>query len=132
MFGIGKAFKKAWKGTVGKLEDAVDPYKRAIVGAAIGGLVGGPLGAAVGGFSGYQMDVQGQQQQAMINAQLAAADKIAAAQQAAPTIQGMAAPTATAQEASVAEQNNATNKRKAFSFAKTARAGSVQRRNTLG
>jgi hypothetical protein len=78
------------------------------------------------------MDAQSQMQQDMINAQLAAADKIAAAQQSAPAIQGMNVPTATAQEASVAEQNEATAKRKAFSFAKTTRYGSVQRRNILG
>ena len=161
MFGIGKAFKKAWKGTFGKIEDAVKPAMPIIAGAALGALTGGIgfsaagigsglfsgiglgatgssalagalAGGAYGGLQGYGMYQQGKMQEAMINAQLAAADKIAAAQQAAPTIQGMAAPTATAQEASVAEQNNATTKRKAFSFAKTARAGSVQRRNTLG
>ncbi len=145
-FGIGKAFKKAWKGTFGKVEDAVKPYTPIIAGAALGALTGGLgfaaagltsttgaiLGGAAGTMQGLSTYQQGRQQDAMINAQLAAADKIAAAQQAAPTIQSAAIPTVTAQEAATAEMNEATSKRKAFSFANTRRMGSVQRRNTLG
>lgn len=131
-FGIGRTFKKAWKGTFGKLEDAVKPYVNTIAGAAIGAVVGGPVGLAIGAASGYSMDTQAKQQEAMINAQLAAADKIAAAQQVAPTIQSAAIPTVTAQEAATAEMNESTSKRKAFSFANTRRSGSVARRNTLG
>ena len=151
-FGIGRAFKKAWKGTFGKLEDAVKPYTPIIAGAALGALTGGlgfaasgltigslsagasgaVLGGAAGTLQGLSTYQQGRQQEAMINAQLAAADKIAAAQQVAPTIQSAAIPTVTAQEAATAEMNESTSKRKAFSFANTRRSGSVARRNTLG
>lgn len=131
-FGIGKAFKKGWKKTLGKVEDAVKPYVNTIAGATIGALVGGPVGFAIGATAGYSMDSQAKHQEDMINAQLAAADKIAAAQQAAPTIQSAAIPTVSTQQAATAEMNEATSKRKAFSFANTRRMGSVARRNTLG
>ena len=152
-FGIGKAFKKAWKGTFGKVEDAVKPYTPIIAGAALGALTGGLgwaasgaggifglsagasgaiLGGGAGTLQGMSAYQQGQMQQSMINAQLAAADKIAAAQQTAPTIQSAAIPTVTTQQAATAEMNEATSKRKAFSFANTRRTGSVARRNTLG
>jgi hypothetical protein len=83
-------------------------------------------------MQGYSSYVQGKQQEDMIAAQLAAADKIAAAQQTAPTIQSAAIPTVSTQQAATAEMNEATSKRKAFSFANTRRMGSVARRNTLG
>ena len=148
-FGIGKAFKKGWKKTFGKVEDAVKPYAPIIGGAVLGALTGGfgygaiamglgefstgaaLAGAGVGAMGGNSYQ-QGKMQQSMINAQLAAADKIAAAQQVAPTIQSAAIPTVTTQQAATAEMNEATSKRKAFSFANTRRTGSVARRNTLG
>lgn len=128
-FGIGSAFKKGWKSTVGKLEDIARPYFGTIAGAALA-----PFTSGVSLAVGMQLDsvrMQEKQQESMIAAQLAAADKIAAAQNA-PTIQAAVAPTASSQEASVSETNEATSKRKAFSFAKTRRMGTIQRRNTLG
>lgn len=128
-FGIGKAFKKGWKSTVGKLEDVARPYFGTIVGAALA-----PFTAGASLAVGMQLDavrMQEKQQESMIAAQLAAADKIAAAQNA-PTIQAAVAPVANSQQAVTTETNEATSKRKAFSFAKTRRMGSVQRRNTLG
>jgi hypothetical protein len=130
-FGIGRAFKKGWKKTFGKVEDAVKPYVNTIAGATIGAIVGGPVGFAIGATAGYSMDSQAKHQEDMINAQLAAADKIAAAQNA-PILQSAATPTASIQEAQTAEMNGATAKRKAFGFANTRRTGSVARRNTLG
>lgn len=164
-FGIGKAFKKGWKKTFGKLEDEIKPYTPIIAGVALGALTGGfgaaalgsvlsgtaaagtaaaagagaafsgtgaLIGGGLGAMQGYSSYVQGKQQEDMIAAQLAAADKIAAAQQTAPTIQSAAIPTVTTQQAATAEMNEATSKRKAFSFANTRRTGSVARRNTLG
>lgn len=152
-FGIGKAFKKGWKKTFGKVEDAVKPYAPIIAGAALGALTGGlgwvasgasgvlgmsagASGAVLGGVAGTAQGLsayqQNRQQENMIAAQLTAADKIAAAQQTAPTIQSAAIPTVTTQQAATAEMNEATSKRKAFSFANTRRTGSVARRNTLG
>ena len=151
-FGIGKAFKKGWKKTFGKLEDEIKPYAPIIAGAALGALTGGIgfaasgltigslsagasgaiLGGAAGTLQGVSTYQQNRQQEAMINAQLSAADKIAAAQQTAPTIQSAAIPTVSTQQAATAEMNEATSKRKAFSFANTRRTGSVARRNTLG
>ena len=151
-FGIGRAFKKGWKKTFGKLEDEIKPYTPIIAGAALGALTGGlgwvasgaggilgmsagASGAILGGVAGTAQGLstyqQNRQQENMIDAQLAAADKIAAAQNA-PVLQSAATPTASIQEAQTAEMNEATAKRKAFSFANTRRSGSVARRNTLG
>lgn len=168
-FGIGKAFKKGWKKTFGKLEDEIKPYTPIIAGVTLGALTGGfgaaalgsvlsgtaaagtaaagaaaagtgaafsgtgaLIGGGIGAMQGYSSYVQGKQQEDMIAAQLAAADKIAAAQQTAPTIQSAAIPAVSTQKAATAEMNEATSKRKAFSFANTRRTGSVARRNTLG
>ena len=163
-FGIGRAFKKGWKKTFGKVEDAVKPYAPILAGVALGAVTGGfgaaalgsvlsgtaaagaaaagtgaafsgtgaLIGGGLGAMQGYSSYVQGKQQEDMIAAQLAAADKIAAAQQTAPTIQSAAIPTVTTQQAATAEMNEATSKRKAFGFANTRRTGSVARRNKLG
>lgn len=167
-FGIGKAFKKGWKKTFGKVEDAVKPYAPILAGVALGAVTGGfgaaalgsvlsgtaaagtaaagaaaagtgaafsgtgaLIGGGIGAMQGYSSYLQGRQQEKAIAAQLAAADKIAAAQNA-PVLQSAAIPTVTTQQAATAEMNEATSKRKAFSFANTRRTGSVARRNTLG
>lgn len=130
-FGIGKAFKKAWKSTFGKVEDAVKPYVNTVVGATIGAIVGGPVGLAVGAGAGYSMDFQAKQQEKIAKAQIASAEKIAAMQNQ-PVVEAAATPTSSMQEALFAEQNAASAKKRAFSFARTQRMGSVARKNTLG
>lgn len=91
-----------------------------------GAILGGVLGGAQGVSTGLQM----QQQEKMLQAQIASQEKIAAMQNA-PVVQSAVAPTATTQNASIDEQNAATSKRRALSFAKTTR-GSIGRRLTLG
>lgn len=128
-FGIGKAIKKSWKKTVGKAFDAVKPVLGTVAGALLAPATGG-LSLAVGASFDAQR-YQSQKQEEMIKAQIASAEKIAAMQNQ-PVIQAAATPTSSLEAASIAEQNAATAKKKAFSFAKTHRMGSVSRRNTLG
>lgn len=128
-FGIGKAFKKVWKNTWGKVEDAIDPIKGTVVGA-LAGAWAGPAGMIIGASMGAAMDAQSRQQQKIADAQIASAEKIAAMQNQA--VQVPSAPISTTQEAMMAEQNAGTAKKRAFSFARTQRMGSVARKNTLG
>jgi hypothetical protein len=71
-----------------------------------------------------------QQQEKMLKAQIASQEKLAAMQNA-PVVQSAVTPTATTQNAAIEEQNAATSKRRALSFANTTR-GSIGRRLTLG
>lgn len=151
-FGIGKAFKKGWKSTFGKVEDAVKPYAPIIAGAALGALTGGmgfaaagigsgvfgSLGAAgssfatgaiaggsVGALSGGAQYVSARQQEKSIKAQIASAEKIAAMQNN-TVVSAAPIPTQTVQQAVISEQNEATRKARAF------RLSSSVRNSTLG
>lgn len=105
-FGIGKAFKKAWKGTVGKLEDGVK--------------------VVVDSFTG-------ESRRDLTQAQIASAERIAAMQNQ-PQIQASITPTAEIENAQIAEENLASSKRRAFMFANTVRGngGTLSARKTLG
>lgn len=151
-FGIGKAIKKSWKKAFSWADDDITKSIAGgiVVGALTGGLgglgygalasgvtaaqgagIGAALGGGMGGLQGWNSGYQMQQQEKMIKAQIASAEKIAAMQNQ-PVIQAAATPTSSLEAASIAEQNAATARKKAFSFAKTQRMGSVSRRNTLG
>lgn len=91
-----------------------------------GAILGGVLGGAQGVSTGLQM----QQQEKMLKAQIASQEKLAAMQNA-PVVQSAVTPAATTQNAAIEEQNAATSKRRALSFANTTR-GSIGRRLTLG
>lgn len=125
-FGIGKTFKKAWKGTVGKLEDAVDPVKNTIVNAGIGFVASGfnPIGAVIGATTGYMQDRNEQQQEKAVKAQIASAEKIAAMQNN-TVVSAAPIPTQTVQQAALREQNDATRKARAFRLANSVRSGTL-------
>lgn len=150
-FGIGKAIKKGWKKTFGKLEDKAKPYLPVVAGAALGALTGGlgfaasgvgssvfgSLGAAgssfatgaiaggaVGALHGGMQYQSIRQQEKAHAAQLASAEKIAQMQNA--TVISAAPPTQTSDNSALAEENNATKKARAFRLANSVRG------NTLG
>ena len=127
-FGIGKAFKKGWKKTVGKAFNTIKPVLGTIAGAILAPATGG-ASLAIGANLDAQR-YQQEKQQEMMNAQIASAEKIAAMQN--QIVQAEAAPVATNDEAIISEEGEASARRRAFSFAKTRRSGSVARRNTLG
>ena len=134
--------KKGWKKAFGWADDditksvftaaAISVLTGGIGGLAVGASFGGGavLGAIAGGVQGVSTGLQMQQQEKMLKAQIASQEKIAAMQNA-PVVQSAVTPTATTQNAAIEEQNAATSKRKALSFANTTR-GSIGRRLTLG
>ena len=151
-FGIGKAFKKGWKKAFGWADDDITKSIAGgiVVGALTGGLgglaygalasgltaagsagMGAALGAGMGGLQGWNSGYQMQQQEKIAKAQIASAEKIAAMQNQ-PVVEAAATPTSSMQEALFAEQNAGTAKKRAFSFARTQRMGSVARKNRLG
>lgn len=144
MFGIGKAFKKAWKGTFGKLEDAVEPYKTTLIGAGVGFLTGGLggaasqfwqnglMGAAVGAGIGYSQDSAAKAQEQQMRAQIESAEKLAKMQNNV-VVSADPAPVATTQSEEIREQNEATRKAKAFRFAQSTRGNfGGYKKTTLG
>lgn len=132
MFGIGKAFKKAWKGTFGKLEDAVEPYKTTLIGAGVGFLTGGLGGAAIGAGIGYSQDSAAKAQEQQMRAQIESAEKLAKMQNNV-VVSADPAPAATTQSEEIREQNEATRKAKAFRFAQSTRGNfGGYKKTTLG
>lgn len=148
--GLGKAFKKAWKKTVGKAWNEIDDYAIPVLaGGAIGALTGGlgavaagslfgaagvsvagaaTSGAIAGGVGGFTSGHAAVQSEKAERAQLAAMQDIANKQAAAAAV-----PVAT----SVAEQqvvtpdaadmNYATQRRRALSMADTRTSSRLQR-----
>jgi len=106
--GFFSGFKKAFtKGSIG-----------AVLGFAVGGPVGSLVGGAAGGLSGYSQDVAEKNQRAMMDAQLASAQKIADAQNPANVVSATI-PTASAEEAKNKEQTQAAEDKRRYSFNKT-------------
>lgn len=127
-FGIGKAFKKAWKKTLGWADDAwMKDYVLPTVAAVAGAYVGGPAGAiaAASATTGMRsMHVQEKQQEK----QLAAMQDIANRQAAAAAVP-VATSTAAQQtvSADTADVNYATERRRAMSMADTRTSQRLQR-----
>lgn len=126
--GFGKSFKKAWKKTLGWTDDswmtdAVIPVVAAIGGAALGGPVGAMAAAGV-----YQNARGSHLQQKQNEQQLAMQREIANRQAAAAAV-----PVATsvakqqAVDATTAEGNYATERRRALSMADTSTSSRLQR-----
>ena len=132
--GFGKSFKKAWKGTLGRLEDIVDPVKSTLIGAGVGFLTGGPVGAGIGALGGASMDMQEYQQEKALKTQIASAEKIAAMQNNV-VVSADPVPVQSAAKAELTEQNNATRRARAFrlsSSVRNATLGGGTGRKTLG
>lgn len=127
-FGIGKAFKKGWKETVGKAFNAIKPVLGTITGAILAPYTGG-ASLAIGASLDAQRHQQ-EKQEEMMNAQIASAEKIATMQN--QIVRAEEAPVVTNDDAMLSEEAASAAKRRAFGFAKTRRSGSVARRNTLG
>lgn len=138
-FGIGKAFKKGWKKTLGWADDdwAKQAAITAVAGAVTGGLgaglvagglswaAGAGLGALGGAIAGGTQGYQAQQQEKSVKAQVASAEKIAAMQNN-TVVSAAPIPTQTVQQAAISEQNEATRKARAF------RLSNSVRNSTLG
>lgn len=93
-------------------------FAGAITGGLTGLITGGPIGAIVGAASGYSQDRAQMAQEKAMNAQLAAAQKIADAQNPANVITATT-PTAQVENAEISEQNMAGEARRRYSFSKT-------------
>lgn len=133
-FGIGKAFKKGWKKTLGWVEDetkdllpAIVATAGTIIGSAIAPGMGTAIGASIGSSLGQGIGQYraGQQQEKAVKAQIASAEKIAAMQNN-TVVSAAPIPTQTVQQAVISEQNEATRKARAF------RLSSSVRNSTLG
>lgn len=134
MFGIGKAIKKGWKKTFGKLEDAVKPYAPIVAGTVLGAVTGGlgfaaaglssaagaGIGAGAGALSGTNQYMGMRSQEKAVKAQIASAEKIAKMQNNA-VVSAAPIPTQTAQTAAISEENEATRKARAFRFSNSVR-----------
>lgn len=98
-----------------------------ITGGITGLITGGPIGAIVGAASGYSQDRAQMAQEKAMNAQLAAAQKIADAQNPANVITATT-PTAQTENAQISEENMASDASRRYSFSKTL----YSRKNKLG
>lgn len=135
--GLGKSFRKAWKKTVGKLEDTVSPVKNTIIGAGVGFLAGGPVGAGIGAISGMGLDSQIRQQEKQTKAQIASAEKIAEMQNSVAAVSAAPAPSTVTEKASISEQSEATRKARAFRLSNSVRSSTLgggfgNKKKTLG
>lgn len=95
---------------------------KGLVGGVTGFFAGGPVGALIGGAagfaSGYAQDRAAKQQEAMMNAQLASAQKIADAQNPANVVSATAT-TSQKENAETSETNEASEASRRYSFSKT-------------
>lgn len=98
-----------------------------IIGTIIKGI---GIGAKIG-LDIYQQRKSEKAQKEMMRQQQEAAEKVAAMQNQ-TVVQTAPTPTTETEDAVIAEQNDYSAKKRAFSFAKTRRSGSVARRNLLG
>lgn len=93
-----------------------------VVGGAIGFAMGGPVGAAVGaisgGLKGTMEKRQEEKQEKAQDAQLAAAQRIADAQNPA-NLATAVTPNASTENAQISEENMASEERRKYSFSKT-------------
>ena len=126
--GFGKSFKKAWKKTLGWTDDswmtdAVIPVALAIGGAA----VGGPMGAMAA--AGTYQTARGSHLQQKQNKQQLAMQRDIANRQAAAAAVPVATSVAKQQtvDATTAEDNYATERRRALSMADTSSSSRLQR-----
>jgi hypothetical protein len=135
--GFGKTFRKAWKNTWGKVEDAIDPVKNTLVSAGIGFAVGGPIGAGIGAIAGMGMDTMTRTQEKQAKAQIASSEKIARMQNSAAAISAAPTPSTATEKASVSAQNEATRKARAFRLSNSVRSSTLgggfgNKKKTLG
>lgn len=101
-------------------------FANTIKGAVIGGITGfdtgGPVGAVIGatagGVGGYGEDKAQRNQERAMQAQLAAAQRIADAQNPANLVTAVT-PNASMENAQVSEENMANEARRKYSFSKT-------------
>lgn len=126
--GLGKSFKKAWKKTLGWTDDswmtdAVIPAALAIGGA----VVGGPMGAMAA--AGAYQSARGSHLQQKQNEQQLAMQREIANRQAAAAAVPVATSVAKQQtvDATTAEGNYATERRRALSMADTSTSSRLQR-----
>ena len=138
---VTKAVKKGWKDTLGWVDDKETLAVGApiVLGALTGGIGAGLAGASsglisaaaiVGGIGGGMqglgnLSAMKSQEQAQA-AQLAAAQKIADAQNPANIVTAVT-PTASTESAKISEENAATEAKRRYSFSNT-----LYKRNTLG
>lgn len=126
--GFGKSFKKAWKKTLGWTDDSwMNDYVRPVALAVGGTLIGGPMGgmAATAIYqAGRSMHVQQKAQQQELQMQRDIANRQAAAA-AVPVATSVAKQQAV--DATTAEGNYATERRRALSMADTSTSSRLQR-----
>lgn len=133
--GLGKSFKKFTRKVFGdKLAPLLSPIPdinviaNAAIGTGVGFLTGGPIGAVVGAGLGAvkgTTDVWAQQQQEkMMNAQIASSEKIAQMQQQV-VVSADPAPVQKAQTAQLSEANDATRRARAFRFSNSVRRATL-------
>lgn len=117
---ITKTFKKS-----------VNTIGGAVIGGAIGFATGGPIGAVIGAaggaIGGYGQDRSMRAQEKAQDAQIAAAQRIANAQNPANLVTAVT-PTAGVENVAISEENMANDARRRYSFSKTL----YNRRNRLG
>ncbi len=102
-------------------------FTNTIVGGVLGFVTGGPVGAIVGAAAGYGQDKAQRNQEKAQQAQLAAAQRIADAQNPANLVTAVT-PNASTENAQVSEENMASEERRKYSFSKTL----MNRRGKLG
>ena len=114
-------------------------FTNTIVGGVLGFVTGGPVGAIAGAAAGYGQDKAQRNQEKAQQAQLAAAQRIADAQNPANLVTAVT-PNASTENAQVSEENMANEARRRYSFSKTlyksrsrlGSSGSAGIRTTLG
>ena len=97
-----------------------------IAGALIGYAAGGPIGAVAGAAAGYGQDRAARSQEKAQDAQLAAAQRLADAQNPANVVSAVT-PTAGMENAQISEESMAADAKRRYSFGKT-----LYKRNLLG
>ena len=113
-------------GFFSKVGKAVKKVKNTIIGTVIGYATGGPAGAAAGALSGYGQDRAERAQENAMDAQLAAAQRLADAQNPANVVSSVT-PTAGMENAQISEESMAADAKRRYSFGKA-----LYKRNLLG
>lgn len=93
-------------------------FTNTLIGGLSGFVIGGPAGAVIGAAAGYGQDKAQRNQEKAMQAQLAAAQRIADAQNPANLVTAVT-PNASMENAQVSEENMANEARRKYSFSKT-------------
>lgn len=93
-------------------------FTNTLIGGLSGFVVGGPAGAVIGAAAGYGQDKAQRNQEKAMQAQLAAAQRIADAQNPVNLVTAVT-PNASMENAQVSEENMANEARRRYSFSKT-------------